>query len=148
MELVTEPLRLIGLYWGMDVVSRLGNENIGDLRIWRTRHRDNFSAHDFALVELIRPSLASALARARSKIGTTTPELHETYAISENALKALTAREREVVSLIVEGLLDKQIAERLGISYTTVRTHVDRTFQKMGAGNRATLIRLARKLDS
>jgi DNA-binding NarL/FixJ family response regulator len=60
----------------------------------------------------------------------------------------VTAREREVVFLIVEGLLDKLTAERLGISYTTVRTHVDRTFQKMGAGNRATLIRFARKLDS
>jgi orotate phosphoribosyltransferase-like protein len=30
----------------------------------------------------------------------------------------------------MEGLLDKQIAVRLGISYTTVRTHVDRAFQK------------------
>jgi DNA-binding CsgD family transcriptional regulator len=148
LEPVSEPLRLIGLHWGMDVFARLGNENIGDLRIWRRRERDNFSSHEFALAELVRPSFTSALARTRSEIRTIHAELPDTPAVSEHALKALSPREQEVVSLIVEGLLDKQIAERLGISYTTVRTHVDRTFQKMGVSNRATLIRLARKLDS
>ncbi|MCP3717103.1 helix-turn-helix transcriptional regulator [Paraburkholderia sp. CNPSo 3281] len=58
------------------------------------------------------------------------------------AISRLTRRERDVVALVVEGLLDKEIAERLGISYTTVRTHLDRSFQKLGVSNRSRLARL------
>ena len=56
----------------------LGNENIGDLRIWRTRHRDNFSAHDFALVELIRPSLSKdcSISRLRNGLEFRTRRMH------------------------------------------------------------------------
>ncbi|MDR3097971.1 MAG: helix-turn-helix transcriptional regulator [Paraburkholderia sp.] len=57
-------------------------------------------------------------------------------------LGCLTRREREVVGLVAEGLLDKEIAQRLGISYTTVRTHLDRSFQKLGISNRSRLARL------
>jgi FixJ family two-component response regulator len=44
----------------------------------------------------------------------------------------MIARDREVVSLIIVVLHDKRIAERLGISYTTLRTHEGRSFQKVG----------------
>ncbi|TDG20469.1 LuxR family transcriptional regulator [Paraburkholderia silviterrae] len=60
----------------------------------------------------------------------------------DDLLGRLTPREREVVVLAAEGLLDKEIAQRLGISYTTVRTHLDRSFQKLGINNRSRLARL------
>jgi DNA-binding CsgD family transcriptional regulator len=129
-ELFNDFLRRDGLHWGMDVFAWSGDTNIGDLRIWRGSQRDNFSDHDLALAELIRPAFTAGLARARRAAGMTEAGPPHTRLISERVLKSLTAREREVVSLIMEGLLDKQIAVRLGISYTTVRTHVDRAFQK------------------
>ncbi|MGF6240599.1 DNA-binding CsgD family transcriptional regulator [Paraburkholderia sp. GAS38] len=144
-ELFNDFLRRDGLHWGMDVFAWSGETNIGDLRIWRGKQRDNFSDHDLALAELIRPAFTSGLARARRTAGMTEAGTPHTRLISERVLKSLTAREREVVSLIMEGLLDKQIAERLGISYTTVRTHVDRSFQKLGVGNRSALIRMAQQ---
>ena len=49
----------------------------------------------------------------------------------------LTAREREVLALLAEGLSDKQIARRLTISTHTVAKHVSSVLAKLGAHNRA-----------
>lgn len=140
-ELFNDFLRRDGLHWGMDVFAWSGDSNIGDLRIWRGKQRDNFSDHELAMAELIRPAFTAALARARAAAGMTAPAGPHTALISEGVLKKLTARERQVVELIVEGLLDKEIAYRLGISYTTVRTHIDRSFQKLEVSSRSKLIR-------
>ena len=43
----------------------------------------------------------------------------------------LTDREREVLSLIAEGLLNKQIADRLGIGVRTIETHRERIMRKL-----------------
>ena len=48
----------------------------------------------------------------------------------------LTARERDVLRLIVEGLANKQIAQRLGIGEKTIKTHVSRVLAKLGVEDR------------
>jgi NarL family two-component system response regulator LiaR len=55
----------------------------------------------------------------------------------------LTPREREVLALMVEGLNNPQIGERLYISVTTVRSHVSSILSKLGVSNRAEAITLA-----
>lgn len=55
----------------------------------------------------------------------------------------LTPREHEVLALMVEGLNNPQIGERLTISVTTVRTHVSNILSKLGVSNRAEAIVLA-----
>jgi two-component system nitrate/nitrite response regulator NarL len=55
-------------------------------------------------------------------------------------LAALTAREREVIRLIGAGLKNKQIAERLYISETTVRHHLTAIFDKLGVADRLELV--------
>jgi DNA-binding CsgD family transcriptional regulator len=55
----------------------------------------------------------------------------------------LSARERDVLKLLVEGLTDRQIAEALFISHGTARTHVGHVLAKLDARNRAMAVRLA-----
>lgn len=53
------------------------------------------------------------------------------------APQALTAREAQVLALLAEGLVNKQIAARLGISRHTVKSHLDALFHKLGVTTRA-----------
>ena len=55
----------------------------------------------------------------------------------------LTAREREIVRLIVAGLLNKQIADQLDLALVTVKVHRGRAMRKLGAGNPAELAHAA-----
>jgi FixJ family two-component response regulator len=61
--------------------------------------------------------------------------------------EGLTSREREVMSLVVAGWLNKQIGFELGISEITVKIHRGRVMNKMGAQSLADLVRMTEKLE-
>jgi FixJ family two-component response regulator len=63
-----------------------------------------------------------------------------------DGLRQLTPREREVMSLVVAGLLNKQIALRLGTSEKTIKIHRSHVMQKMRADSLADLVRMCQKL--
>lgn len=68
-----------------------------------------------------------------------TAQLRECYA-------KLTPREKEVVSMVVSGRLNKQIALQLGTSEKTIKIHRGRAMQKMRADSLADLVRMSEKL--
>jgi len=59
---------------------------------------------------------------------------------------ALTPREKEVLELVVAGLLNKQIADQLGASELTIKTHRAHVMEKTGADSLAHLVRMAERL--
>jgi DNA-binding NarL/FixJ family response regulator len=61
------------------------------------------------------------------------------------SVPALTNREREVLMLLADGLGNKQIAARLGISTNTVKTHLEQLFEKLDVSTRAEAVATAVK---
>ncbi len=68
---------------------------------------------------------------------------HKTNDEAQACLRFLTEREHEVMLLVIEGLTNKEIGRRLGISYRTVEIHRSHVMQKTGAGSILDLARIA-----
>ena len=84
--------------------------------------------------------LAAAIRRAHAGVSTLAPEAADAlvHAMASPAVAhaALTRREREVLELMVEGLTNTEIAVRLVLSLSTVKTHVSSIISKLGASTR------------
>lgn len=88
---------------------------------------------DGRLLEAVRAALAREAAMHRGRVAS----LH-----FEETFSRLTPREMEVLDCIVEGLMNKQIADRLALSEKTVKIHRGRVMQKLGARTAAQLASL------
>ena len=150
-----------GLYWGVNLYAWDGDRNIGDMRIWRGRHRGNFDAESLGILELIRPAFTAALKRARIEASPSWAAPFQAVATATRmppqdahrprggwrtrqkdgvpASERLSEREAEVARLAAIGWTDKAIARRLGIGFTTVRSHLGHAFRKLGVENRVQL---------
>jgi FixJ family two-component response regulator len=82
------------------------------------------------------------LARDRARL-----EEEKAMAVLRERYETLTAREREVMALVVTGRLNKQIANDMGISEITVKVHRGQAMRKMKASSVADLTRMADKLN-
>jgi FixJ family two-component response regulator len=91
--------------------------------------------------EVLLSAVRQALERSRLALG------HEAEMRTLRERHAsLTHRERQVMALVVSGLLNKQVGGELGISEITVKAHRGQVMQKMKAGSLADLVRMAARL--
>lgn len=103
-------------------------------------------ALDFLMKPFDEQDLLDAIQRALERSRLEKTEREELHAIQERAL-SLSPREREVFSLVVSGLLNKQIADRLNTTEKTIKVHRAAVMAKMNAPTLADLVRMAAKTD-
>jgi DNA-binding CsgD family transcriptional regulator len=138
-EFFNEFLRPDGLHWGLNAYAHDGSRHLGDLRIWRCQARPNFDDDDLGLLRLIYPALVTALGRDAAPTTRNALPPCETLAAALVRHQLLSPREADVAALAAEGCADKDIARRLGIGFTTVRTHLASAFRKLDCEGRTQL---------
>jgi FixJ family two-component response regulator len=103
-------------------------------------------AVDFLTKPFTERDLVDAIQSAVERDRAVRQERAELETLRER-LASLTPREREVLPLVVSGLLNKQAAAELGISEVTLQIHRSKIMQKMEAASLADLVRIAEKLQ-
>jgi len=135
-----------GLHYGVNYFAYVGAVSVGDLRIWRGRHKEDFTRRDLAILDAIGSAFTNAMRMAAIRERADDPEVGLMVALGRlNERMGLTDREREICTGLLRGLSDKEIADTHHISTTTVRTHIKHIFQKLGISKRSHL--QARCLD-
>jgi FixJ family two-component response regulator len=138
---------------GLELQSRLRERGLRVPIVFVTGHGDvpasvramKDGAVDFLLKPFTAEELLTAVELALEKGRVGAAEEAERSALRQR-WETLTPREKEVLELVVAGLLNKQTAGRLGTVEKTVKAHRARIMQKMAAGSLADLVRMAAKL--
>ncbi len=107
-----------------------------ELRAWATA-----GARGFVPSETDAKTLGRAImAASRGEVVVSGGGLEQLGGLPDPGRSQLTAREREVLGLLKQGLADKQIASRLEISVKTVEKHVGRDLHKLGCRSRTEVL--------
>ena len=134
------------------------NNKIAGLIVVRTIHKNVYQPHHLYILKTVGNFVVRALELARKSgvpfvqgRGRTKEwrwnNLGEIPATSKKQLSLLTDREKDVLFLLVTGLPNKSIAEKLFISADTVKTHTLNIYRKMDVGNRSSAILKAVELS-
>jgi FixJ family two-component response regulator len=138
---------------GLDFQRQLADTGVQIPIIFITAHGDipmsvralKSGAVEFLTKPFRDQDLLDAIQQALQRDSAARAEQTEIHAL-EQRFQSLTVREREVMTLVVSGMLNKQIASELGASEATVKIHRGHVMEKMQAGSIVELVRMSDKL--
>jgi len=145
-------IRLPGVS-GLDFQTELAKANIHIPIIFMTGHGDipmtvramKGGAVDFLTKPFRDQDMLDAVVTAIER-DRTRREAEKAVANAQALFETLTSREREVLTLVASGLMNKQVAAELGLAEITVKIHRGHIMKKMGARSLADLIKMAQTL--
>lgn len=138
---------------GLDLQSDLAKANIQTPVIFITGHGDipmtvramKSGAIDFLTKPVrdqdILDAVQAAIERDRKR-----RDLNKTVSTVKSRFESLSSRERDVLSLVTSGLMNKQVAAQLGLAEITVKIYRGQIMRKMGAKSLADLVRMSEAL--
>jgi FixJ family two-component response regulator len=140
---------------GLDLQLKLSEAGIHIPIIFITGHGDipmsvramKEGAYEFLTKPVRGQDLLDAIQKAIASDHERRKEREELNEVRERFL-TLTPREKEVLHLVVAGLLNKQIADQLGMSELTVKTHRAHVMEKTNAESLAHLVRMSEKIKN
>ncbi|MGZ5191194.1 MAG: LuxR C-terminal-related transcriptional regulator [Flavisolibacter sp.] len=128
---------------------KLNNKVVGLITV-RTIRKNMYQQHHLYILKTVGNFVVRALELARNSTSGLTAKnsqkkwqwcnVQQLSSRSKHALELLTEREKEVLFLLVTGLSNKLLAERLFVSASTVKTHTLSIYQKMDVNNRTSAI--------
>ena len=138
---------------GLDLQHELAEKNIPIPMIFLTAHGDipmtvramKAGAVEFLTKPFRDQDLLDAIQVALERDSARRQHEASIAAVRER-LESLTPRERSVLPLVVSGLLNKQIAAKIGTTEATIKVHRSQLMKKMGADSLPELVRMAEKL--
>jgi FixJ family two-component response regulator len=138
---------------GLDLQHELAEKNISIPMIFLTAHGDipmtvramKAGAVEFLTKPFRDQDLLDAIQVVLERDSARRQHEASIAAIRER-LESLTPRERSVLPLVVSGLLNKQIAAKIGTTEATIKVHRSQLMKKMGANSLPELVRMAEKI--
>lgn len=130
--------------WHFSIQMILAREKqfLGVITLYRTIGKDNFQYEDIFLLDMLKDHLSYRLFHEREKSSDSLEKVSVRVAVDRYQL---TKREETILKLLMEGVDNTTISERLVISINTLKKHILNIYRKLGIRNRVQLFKLVRE---
>lgn len=133
-----------GIFWGLRAYLAYDGILMGNISIFNSKSAGDFTNLDISILRLMEPHITLRMHQLRMCEDSKSVSVRNTQAASPSSKYNLTNRETEILQLLLSGMEDPAIVDRLCISPSTLKKHVYNIYKKTGVSNRIQLYNLMR----